>query len=880
MRAVNDAGIATAWSALGSTRTRTDPTLDFSSPTIQDYQAGDAAWRGANTGLYNVDFADTGLAYLDRFEIRATTAADGSGTPSPDWSAVASGLYAESYTADWALTPGQWDLLRGGTNYISIRAWDGNNNSSTTLNAFHILVDTAVPVITDRQADLAGWRMDDPGAVFDVDFEDADSGLAAVEYSASFTQGSGNASALAWRPIAALTPGTSYYDALWGVDFAALANDATNYISVRARDAAGSTETLTGIDVFKILKYVSGPEVGITQPASAYLASLAVVNGTASDARSHAIQGTELSIKDISAARYWDGAAFTAVSPDWVPATGDYAWAYAPGITWAEGAAYQLVARSSDTSGNYSLVYATRTVTFDLTAPAAASTAPADGATVNSLAVVSGTALDAVSGVGVISLKLQRLSDGKWWDFAAATWTLTGSSAAASGGAAWSYVPGETLQASLETAASYYLALYAADNTLPANAAPFGVYGSTFAFLDNTAPAAVADLAASSGSAPGRLRAGWSMPGDDGAAGLILNGEGRVQYSTDPAQAFSTASAQVQFTFDSSAAGAAVSYEIVGLVPGQTYYLRAWARDDAGNWTAVSNAASAESAPYPDRISGHVVKVSSEGITGVLVEAFDEQGALKASAYTLDDGSGTYLLTGLAAGAYRVQASWSADDIISSIGTDGILLGAADTDFILEITYELANLGGELPGYRESSARSGRSGFGVSAVRGGRVELYQRGRLVATTTVDDAGRFRINRLLPGSYTLKVPNSSGGYTEMSVKLKPGQTLIVSPQGTLLKESSVYAYPNPAGKRVTFHIESDYPSILKQVAVFDLTGRVIKVFKDADFSGGSGVWEKAWDIPASVASGVYLYSVRVKVEATGETKKAVKKFAIVK
>ncbi|PIU18140.1 MAG: hypothetical protein COT18_11060, partial [Elusimicrobia bacterium CG08_land_8_20_14_0_20_59_10] len=412
------------------------------------------------------------------------------------------------------------------------------------------------------------------------------------------------------------------------------------------------------------------------------------------------------------------------------------------------------------------------------------------------------------------------------------------------------------------------------------NTVQFGVYGATFTFQDDTPPAAVADLAASTGSAPGYLRAYWTMPGDDGSLGLILNGQWRVQYSTDPAQAFSTASAQAQVSFSSSAAGALISFELSGLIPGQVYYLRAWASDDTGNWSALSNAASAQAAPYPDRIGGYVRKVSSEGITGVLVEAFDGAGALRASAYTLDDGSGTYVLTPLTAGPYRVQATWSADDIISSIGTEGLLPGTLSADFILEINYELASIGGELPGYRESGLPSARAGFKANYVRGGVVELYQRGRLVASAPIDAAGHFQIKSLLPGSYTLRLPDSAGGYTEMSVKLKAGQALIISPLGALLKESSVYAYPNPAGDRVTFHIESDYPSVTKQVTVFDITGRAIKEFKNADFSPGSYVWEAVWDIPSGVASGVYLYIARVKFEATGENKKVVKKFAIVK
>ncbi|MDO8803783.1 MAG: T9SS type A sorting domain-containing protein, partial [Elusimicrobiota bacterium] len=142
------------------------------------------------------------------------------------------------------------------------------------------------------------------------------------------------------------------------------------------------------------------------------------------------------------------------------------------------------------------------------------------------------------------------------------------------------------------------------------------------------------------------------------------------------------------------------------------------------------------------------------------------------------------------------------------------------------------------------------------------------------------GKFLIKNLLPGKYILKVPDANGGAKELSVSLKPGEALMISPLGELLKADKVYAYPNPAGKTVTFHIESDQSPLVKQVAVFDITGRAIKEFNDADFAPIAGGWEAEWNIPSGVASGVYIYITRVKFEATGEHKRTIKKFAIIK
>ena len=89
-----------------------------------------------------------------------------------------------------------------------------------------------------------------------------------------------------------------------------------------------------------------------------------------------------------------------------------------------------------------------------------------------------------------------------------------------------------------------------------------------------------------------------------------------------------------------------------------------WLRDDAMNWSDLSNAATAQAgANFPDRITGSVRTAAGEGITGVLVEAYDSEGVIKASAYTLADTSGSYALQGLVYGFYRLQVSWSVSGI-------------------------------------------------------------------------------------------------------------------------------------------------------------------------------------------------------------------------
>jgi len=136
----------------------------------------------------------------------------------------------------------------------------------------------------------------------------------------------------------------------------------------------------------------------------------------------------------------------------------------------------------------------------------------------------------------------------------------------------------------------------------------------------------------------------------------------------------------------------------------------------------------------------------------------------------------------------------------------------------------------------------------------------------------------------------VPDGAGGYKTLNVTLAAGQDLRVSPLGELLDKAQVYSYPNPARNTVNFRIKSEQSPVTKYLAVFDITGRLVKEFREGDFAdcsvaatcqpGKTDGFEVRWEIPAGVASGVYIYSAQVRFDATGEQEKVVKKFAIVR
>jgi len=174
------------WDKAGNDRTFTDVFYvrkDTQAPTLVDNQPDDDTWRTANTGSYDVDFHDDpGGSLLEKFQIRASTVAGGTGPFAPDWSDVATGLGAADYTANWSLPSGVFETLPPGKNYISLRAFDAAGNAGAVLtDGFYILKDTSPPQIADAQSGDDAWRRFG-GTAYDVDFHDPDSLLTQAQY--------------------------------------------------------------------------------------------------------------------------------------------------------------------------------------------------------------------------------------------------------------------------------------------------------------------------------------------------------------------------------------------------------------------------------------------------------------------------------------------------------------------------------------------------------------------------------------------------------------------------------------------------------------------------------------------------------------------------
>ncbi|TPW20820.1 MAG: hypothetical protein FD126_1308 [Elusimicrobia bacterium] len=554
-----------------------------------------------------------------------------------------------------------------------------------------------------------------------------------------------------------------------------------------------------------------------------------------------------------------------------------------------DGTSYRVVARASDTLGNFSVANTTSDFSFDASTPTAAVTVPTDGSTLAVLPNISGTAFDpggGASGLSLVEIRVRRVADGLYWNWSAEAWGVPAVATTPVTASPWSLAMPSGLRANLAHGASYFLSARGVDNATPANAGSLAV-GSTFTWTDTTAPAAVTDLTALTGTSPGEIRLNWTAPGDDGTAGDIALAEYRVHYSTDAGATFSSAAAQVAFSTANVKPGTFRGRLVTGLTAGATYHLRLFLADDAGNWSPVSNGATVYAGIQPlSRITGFVRKASSEGITAVQLEAYNASDIRVSNAFSLADGSGTFSLENIPDGVFRVQASWTADEITSSVWLDNVAVGTPEVLFTLEVSYTLSTLTGTLGTLSAQSASS--PGFMVRAAENGygqsRVELLRGGTTVAGVKPDPSGRWIIPNLLPGKYAVRAYNGLEFTDPVDVQLGEGETQEVVFVFDPLPVASVFAFPNPAAAQTTFRFVSALPGLEAQVTVFDIAGNLVKELPGSAFVPKPGglyhaVWDLTNDDGEAVASGVYLFMVKVK-GTNGQAAKVVKKLAVVR
>lgn len=892
VRALDAFGRSSRFAPLPPVRTGYDPALDVSSPIVTDNQPDFTDWKGTNTFTCAIMFADAPAGTgLNRFEVKAGTApGGGADTEVAPWTPVATIVGQDPYTQPWTLPQAAWDLLPDGAScYISVRVFDNVNNSTAALDLFTLIKDTTPPAASITYSTAAIWHADYPGDVDHLGFSDRSSGLALVQYSVSANKSFADASVIPWTTIPGLTPGSTSFAPVLSYNFNQLANGVSNYFSFRAVDVAGSTSTF--VDAFGIGKNIFGPVTTISSPAAAYLAAFSGITGNALPTKGHAVLGTEVYLQDLASGLYFNNGTFLSGSRAWQDAA-DVASTFTitfPGLPLLEGRQYRAVARSSDSAGDYSQVYATYTFTYDTQPPSARVISPADGSGANSPTAISGTAADPVSGVSGVEVILERLSDGKWWQNSVSSWNPVPEPLRVGNTSYWSWTFGDYLRDSLANGASYYVSVRAADNSWPVNTGAFEVYGATFTYFDTTPPPKTTALSAAKGPVSGSVLLTWPAAGDNAATGYLLGGSFKIAYSTYAEAQVSTLTAQVTIDTGTLTAGSTQSALVLGLVPSAYYYFTLWTADEVLNWSPASDAAYAAAGDLnTGALTGRVTGAGAQPITGVLVEALGASGAAEGSDYT--DTFGNYNIPGLNSAFLTVRAAWTAEDMESSVSKDGVPNGSSAVNFTLSVAYQLAGITGVIPSNflpRNSAPRTAAARYTTKAVSTASgspafVEIYSRGRRIGSAFTDGKGAFDIPNLLPGTYALRVYNGSAYSKMQTVKLAPGQKLAFTPQFDLLDKGSVFAYPNPAKSVVNFHFSTPGTAFEARVQVFDISGRLVKTLSNVsdDTTAAAPGHKIAWDLGReSIAPGVYLYILRVR-DASGADEKVVKKFAVLR
>ncbi|MBI5573744.1 MAG: right-handed parallel beta-helix repeat-containing protein [Elusimicrobia bacterium] len=154
------------------------------------------------------------------------------------------------------------------------------------------------------------------------------------------------------------------------------------------------------------------PTVAIIEPANnSYKNSLTSISGTAADN----VSVSSVTIRISDGSQDWDGVSAWTVPSIWLGATlYPSSWTYTSVPSWVSGSSYTVIAKSKDSSDNWSTAYSTNTFTYDTTAPTSAVVNPADGSTISSLGTISGTATDNV-GLNKVEVAFMRLSDNQYW---------------------------------------------------------------------------------------------------------------------------------------------------------------------------------------------------------------------------------------------------------------------------------------------------------------------------------------------------------------------------------------------------------------------------------------------------------------------------------
>jgi len=368
----------------GNFETLTDAFFVLKDTTAPSYTKNptwdENAWY-AYPPTVDVDFNDaTSGSGVKGFDIIVSTdVGQGLSLALCPWTQVVS-TNTYSYTQNWRIPQSVFDaMISGVTNYCWVRVYDFAANTTTVSDyVFIVKKDTAGVKIVDNEPEGEDtvWRSTYNYAQrsYNIDFYFLGlTPLAAVEYTAYTGPNFTGQKAFDWKTIPGFTPGTTYYETDWQIseaDFNLLFDGATNYISVRCWNTAGSTATLK--DVFFVKKDTTPPTTPVlSAPLDGTNTNQLNINFVwqPSNDLASGVYGYEIYISTTSDFSVWTSSGFTHVE----------ACAY----QLSQGKYYWRV-RAVDNASNYGLWSVEYELIIDTTPPNAPNlTAPSDGATTN-----------------------------------------------------------------------------------------------------------------------------------------------------------------------------------------------------------------------------------------------------------------------------------------------------------------------------------------------------------------------------------------------------------------------------------------------------------------------------------------------------------------
>jgi hypothetical protein len=213
-------------------------------------------------------------------------------------------------------------------------------------------------------------------------------------------------------------------------------------VLAQAADAAGKVQDTYGVGVSSVVFIYDDqrPSVSWTMPSTGRHKDLSSLAGGSSDGAPGVVKKVQWRVLQQTPSQFFaaPGNPFNfnivpgGASEELVWTTATYAadwtnWQASSNVPWFSGRSYDVIARSLDDAGNYSVPYATHSVIFDDTPPETGVTAPANLSYVSSLPTISGTQEDKTSSglstgtITAVEVRIKRLSgaaacwDGAGW---------------------------------------------------------------------------------------------------------------------------------------------------------------------------------------------------------------------------------------------------------------------------------------------------------------------------------------------------------------------------------------------------------------------------------------------------------------------------------